>query len=80
MKTVIPAQAGIQEMMPNRGAISGPRPASGRQNFRFQDNTPVMKIYEAINGGGERKILGGRGGDSVHFMGGELGGCFVFPG
>jgi hypothetical protein len=31
MKTVIPAQAGIQETMPNRGAISGPRPAPGRQ-------------------------------------------------
>jgi hypothetical protein len=29
MKTVIPAQAGIQGMMPNRGTISGPRPAPG---------------------------------------------------
>jgi hypothetical protein len=28
-ETVIPAQAGIQEMMPNLGANSGPRPAPG---------------------------------------------------
>jgi hypothetical protein len=29
MKTVIPAQAGIQKTMPNLGTNSGPRPAPG---------------------------------------------------